>query len=211
MTVKNYSHTMVLSSVGEHLGSEFELLGAKVESVIKRALKKLSKWLRTHSVREIGKNLKITQKALKKRFFITFNDKGDMPYINIWFGLLNVSAHEAGKPNQNRSGTRVKSYQFDGAFIQKIYGGDQKVYIRASRNREFNHATVAQRPGRVNRYPDRKFLAKNSDRFPVQVVGIKIEDEARKILERYESRINSRYEKILEQELNFALNIESRS
>lgn len=207
----DYAHVATLSADSEQLTQDLELLGKRCEVAVQRAIKKLARWLRTHSLREIGRELKITQKVLKKRFRIDENSKGDSPYINIWFGLLNVGAHEVGKARQNRAGTRVRGRQFDGAFVKKIYGSEEKVYIRARRNRRAGHATVAQRPGRNNRYPNRAFLAEEGGRFPVQVVGVEIEEVATEILERYEQRINARYQELLQQEVNYALNVESRT
>lgn len=45
-------------------------------------------------------------------------------------------------------------------------------------------------------------------RFPVQAVGVSIEDEASQILLRLEQQVNKRFGEILKQELNYAINIE---
>lgn len=216
-----YAHVATLAAESEQLTQDLELLGSRVEVAVNRALKKLARWLRTHAMREIGRELKITQKALKKRFVIKHNSKGKDPYINIWFGLLNVAAHEVGTARQNAAGARVAGRQFDGAFVKKIYGSEEKVYIRTRRNRREGHATISQRPWRTDsgsHYGGHRFLdyggandTSNRGRFPVQVVGIEIEEVARDILERYELRINARYQQLLQQEVNYALYVESRS
>ncbi|MCV6588219.1 MAG: phage tail protein [Marinobacterium sp.] len=174
-------------------------LEKQVGKAVDRSVKKVARWLRTHSVREISKELGIVQKALRRRYRVSDTGKGDERRVYIWIGLLAIAAHDAGKVSQEPGGARVRGRQFDSAFKQRIYDSEEKVYIRASANRRRGHATVT----------DNSVRADYGDRFPVQVVGIEIEEVGRDVLERYERRLDHQYRHILEQELNYALNVES--
>ena len=202
-----YSMELQLSAVSADLQRDMQALEDRVGKVVNRAVKKLTQWLRTHSVREISQEIGITQKALKKRFIIERVSVNGQERVRIWVGLMNVAVHDLGKVTRATAGAKVGGAVYEGAFLKKIYGSQEKVYIRTARNRSAGHATVADRTGRVNKNPDRPFLDKSGGRFPVQVVGEEIEDVSRKILERYELRLNARFQTILKQELNYALRV----
>lgn len=193
---------MQLTVVSEQLANDLKKLGDKVEVAVSRALLKTERWLRTHSMREIGKELNIAQGAIKYRFKIELRNST----ITLWFGLLNVAAHNIGKPTQNRAGVRVRGRQFDSAFYRPVYGSTPKVYIRARRNQRLGYETyTADGKHRQNRFYNHAFMADNEGRFPLQVLGVEIESTALEVLQRYEHRINARYEEILAQEVNYAL------
>jgi len=201
-----------IGQVNEDLAGHLIGLEGKVEVAVDRAIKKTARWLRTHSAREIGKELNIKQAAIKQRFRFTDTGKGFGRKATVWVGLLAIAAHEAGATSKNKAGVRVRGRQFDSAFKQKIYGSEEKVYIRASANRKRGHATVTEGGRDYAKYSRPKaawFKAEYRDRFPVQVIGIEIEEIGREVLERYERRLNDRYRVILDQELNYVLNVES--
>jgi hypothetical protein len=200
------------------LTSHLQGLDLPIEKAINRAMNKVARWLRTHSVREIGKELKIKQSIIRNRYRFSKSGKGGSQQINIWVGLLAVAAHQAGPAAQNSAGTKVKGRQFDSAFKAKIYNSDERVFIRSAANMRQGHVTLGdptqkqkrqqRNAGHKRKGLSRDLPAKLRGRFPVEVVGIDIEDIGQDILERYEGRINRQYGKILEQELNFALNVE---
>ena len=197
--------TLNFDDATQDMTQHLDGVSRKIEKAVHRAVKKTANWLRTHSVRDLGKELNIKQAPLKNRFVVGTNPKEPGKAV-IWIGLLAIAAHNVGKPSQNASGVRVGKHQFDGAFFRRIYGDEEKVYIRASRNRIEQHAAV-----RENRTVKYRSLSdpKLKGRFPVQVVGVDIAEKADKVIQRYESRLNQRYSQILEQELNFALRIET--
>ncbi|HBC3581856.1 TPA: hypothetical protein KDZ67_002924 [Vibrio parahaemolyticus] len=193
-----------LSNDAALIADEFAGMEKQVAKAIERALKKTGRWLRTYTLRRLSKELGIKQAALKNRFILAY-DK-EKKTVNLWVGLLAISAENLGGVRQNAAGTKAGSHQFDGAFYTKIYGDDERVYIRASRNRVMQHDVVHQSrkpaPYRPIRDPDL------IGRFPVQAVGISIEDEASQILLRLEQQVNKRFGEILKQELNYAINVE---
>ncbi|WP_036230130.1 hypothetical protein [Marinobacterium jannaschii] len=198
-----------IGEINQQLTVGLQDLRAQVEKAIGRAITKVGRWLRTHSVREIGRVLQIKQSVLRRRFRFHETGKGSAKQLSIWVGLLTVAAHDAGRAVQNAAGVAVRGRQFDSAFIQRIYSSDERVFIRASRNRKLQHATAGGRDSWKYRPKSPSFLAQYGDRFPVQVVGVEIESVARPILERYEQRVNARYREILEQELEYAIKHET--
>lgn len=201
-----------LSADTRELTAHLQEVDGRVAKAVKRAVKKTMTWLRTHSAREIGRELNIKQKPLKQRFVVSQKDRAGTRYVNLWVGLLAIAAHDTGRARQSAAGVSVRGRQFGSAFLQRIYGSEEKVYIRASANRLRGHTTTSKTGRDWSRYsrPKSNFIdAEYGDRFPVQVVGINVEEVGRDVLERYERRINARYREILEQELNYALHVES--
>ena len=214
-----------LESANKDLAGHLLGLEVELEKAINRAIQKLGAWLRTHSVREISKELNIKQMVIKRRYrFSKIGGKNGQPMqLKIWVGLLAIAAHEAGAVthNRNSAGAKVRGRQFDSAFKARIYGSEEKMYIRAAANRRHGHTTVTEggrdwsgrrRPKHLKGEGIRraKFEAEQgSSRFPVQVIGIDISEIGLDVLQRYESRLNSRYRELLDQELNYALNVET--
>lgn len=192
-----------LTVVSEQLTKDLLSIGKKIDVAVSRAIKKTERWLRTHSSREIGAELNITQKAIKHRYKI--DQRGSE--ISLWFGLLNVAAHDVGKPSQNKSGVRVRGRQYTSAFYRSVYGVQEKVYIRAKRNMRLSYETyTADGKHRKNRSDTASgFMVDKGGRFPLQVLGVEIGATALRVLKQYEARINVRYEEILAQEVNYIL------
>ena len=120
-----------LSEEIKALTEDLKGVRAKIDKAVARAMKKTHRWLKTHSSREIGKELGIKQGTLKRRFEIDQYHKNGVSYLSLWVGLMPVAAHEMGrKPRQNRRGVRAGGRQFDGAFYKAVYGEEKKVWIR---------------------------------------------------------------------------------
>lgn len=95
-----------------------------------RAFRKLLKWYRGQVASYATKELGISRKAFKSRWFL------DNSNFTLWMGLNPVSAHLVGKAKQNRTGVRVSKYDFDGAFIAKMnYGNSLLVMRRVGKQR----------------------------------------------------------------------------
>jgi len=179
-------------------------IDGKVAKAVHRATKKAAQWLVTHSIREMAKELGIKQAPLKERFIVDSQKSN----VHIWVGLLEIGAHHIANPQQNSAGVKVGKEQYDGAFYKTVYGSEGRVYIRAKRNRAFKHSVVRQRR-RLYPHYDHSFMTENKGRFPVQTIGISIEEVGEEVLGRYERRLNKRYKEILEQELHYALKVET--
>ena len=203
-----------VGEITHQLTQDLQGLESKVAIAVKRAIKKVGTWLRTHSVREIGKALKIKQSIIRNRYHFKQRGKGNTEKLDIWVGLLAVAAHHAGKGVQGRTGTRIAGRQYKSAFIAKIYGSEERVFIRSAANKREGHFTLGDKAQKEKRRlrdarSARHLPAGLKGRFPVEVIGIDISEVGLEVLERYEKRLNKRYGEILQQELNYALNIEN--
>lgn len=189
----------------EELTRDLDGFEKQVELAVRRALKKIGKWLRTHTMRQLGKEMGIKQASIKNRFILSYDKKTNT--VSLWVGLLAIAAEDLGNASQNAAGVRVGKRQYDGAFFTSIYDEERYVYIRARRNRVMQHDVVRQdrkaAKYRAIRDPQLK------GRFPVQRVGVAIQEQAHRIILILERQINRRFGELLKQELNYAINIES--
>ncbi|MEM5529553.1 hypothetical protein WN093_12070 [Gammaproteobacteria bacterium AS21] len=198
-----------LDDITKELTEHIQGLDSKVNKAVKRALKKVGTWLRTHSMREIGKELQINLSALRKRYRLSTTNKNHNNELKLWVGLLSIAAHDAGKALKNKAGTKVRGHQFDSAFKAKIYNNEERVFIRSAANKKQQHTTVGSKGKKKRSRHKQDLPASISSRFPVEVVGIDVQEIGLDVLERYEKRINKRYGELLTQELHFALNVEN--
>ena len=195
------------ASANINVAQALQLISAQIEATPKqlalaadRALKKTCKWATFHMTRELSQVTGIVGKALKLRFSMK---KVGTSYI-LWVGTKPIVAELAGSARMNARGVRVRSHQFDSAFIASMYGQDNAVWIRAKKNREYGYQTTAlKRKPNPNRLP-----AHLQGRFPVQHLAISIADEAAELMKRFEPRIEAEFQKKLKQELNYAANVE---
>ncbi|MGI2933244.1 hypothetical protein [Vibrio fluvialis] len=193
-----------LSNEAALLSEEFAGLETQVARAVDRALKKTGRWLQTQTKRHLGKTLGIRQAALNRRFILDYDPSTQT--VSLWIGLLAIDATQLGAVSQNAAGTRAGRRQFDGAFYRRVYGDTPSVYIRAQRNRVMQHDVVRQNraPAAYRPVRDPKLVG----RFPLQVVGVAIEDETTRFLITLERQANRRFGELLKQELNYAINIE---
>jgi hypothetical protein len=191
-----------LSSIAFQVKQQLKTLDNVVDIALSRAITKTARWLAYHSARELKVALKLKNtKRIRDRIKI-FTDKS-FGSTSIWFGLAPIEIEAAGQPRQNSFGVRVGGRQYDGAFYTTIYGDKPFVYIRASRNQREGH-TVYRRHHQgynPNSIRDEELMG----RFPVQRLGLDIEEPATYILESFERRTNERFLVLFDQELNFEL------
>jgi len=192
-----------LGSVTQQAKQKLQILDDVVDIALKRAVLKLTRWLAYHSAKELKVALELKNlKRIKDRVKI-FTD-ANRGRTSIWFGLAPMEVEAAGNPRQNKDGVRVGGKQYDGAFFTSIYGNTPFVYIRASRNKREGHTVYRKHKQQSNPRPIRD--AELKGRFPVQRIGLEIEEPATYILESFERRANERFLVLFDQELNFELN-----
>jgi len=153
----------------------------QIQKAINRALRKTTKWLETHSKRELARELQLPIRVLSVRFRHTFYLKGGERAAQVWFGLDPVQVRHIGKARQNKRGTRVGKHQFDGAFVATMKSGHENVFKR-----------------------------KTKERLPIEVIRLPIDEQAEPVFERYYKRATVRFTELLQQELNFILNHEGK-
>jgi len=171
-----------LSSVGDDVKSTFALQEAKVTIAVKRAIRKVSRWLAVQSKKSTAQTLRITQKSIKTRF--NLDVKGDKAYL--WIGLQPLDVERFGKPRQTKQGVSVKEHFLRGAFVSNVYGKTH-VWRRLSSKHQPNH--------------------KGKGRFPLVKQTIEIAPQVLEAVNKIESQLNERYQTILQQELNYEFNV----
>ncbi|EJG1615098.1 hypothetical protein CFE14_RS15805 [Vibrio parahaemolyticus] len=178
----------------------------QLQKATDRAIKKTMRWAGRIVARELGQTLGVAQKALKSRVSVSTVGKGADQVHILWLGVAALAADKAGKARQTKRGVTVRGRRFDSAFVADIYNGEPNVWIRTAKNRERNHTTLSRRRKAATSSPDPKLRG----RFPVQRVGIEVEDPAVEIFNRLQRRVEDRFKTVLDQELNYAVNHEKQ-
>lgn len=98
-----------------------------------RALRKTALWLRTHSSREISRELRITQSPIRHRYQI--HSRSTAREVKLWVGLRPIGVHYLGTPKQTPTGVAVGHRQYDDAFISPMRSTQRLVFRRKGRER----------------------------------------------------------------------------
>lgn len=105
----------------------------QLEKAAQRAMTKAARWLRTHSVRELGQELGIKQEPLRKRFRVyPQRSKGE---VRFWVGLDPIGVYRLGKPKATSQGVKVNSKEYEGAFISPMKSDQPLVFKRRGKER----------------------------------------------------------------------------
>lgn len=105
----------------------------KLDIAAARALRKTAQWLRTHSTREIARELRITQSPVRHRYII--NTRSTANEVKLWVGLNPISVHYLGTPQQTPTGVKVEHRAYDDAFISPMKTRHRLVWRRKGRER----------------------------------------------------------------------------
>lgn len=191
-----------LSDAAFQAKKQFAGLESSVDRALTRATRKTARWLAVHSARELKTALHLKNaKRLKDRIKIFVNQNGSS--TTIFFGLAPIEVEAAGKPRNNSRGVSVGGRQYDGAFYRVVYGSKPYVWIRTKRNQREKHTVY--RSSKQHSNPNSIRDSDLSGRFPVQRIGLEIEEPAIQVIERLEARTNERFLVIFDQELNYEL------
>nr|VFJ67584.1 MAG: hypothetical protein BECKFW1821B_GA0114236_11327 [Candidatus Kentron sp. FW] len=195
--------TLSLDPVVEELTVGLDRLSRKIQTAIKRAVRKLILWVRRQMLQQASRMTGVPQKEIVRHRRIHLDIKGMEG--TVWLGTSPLPLHLAGRVNWSpvSAGATVAGRQYAGAFYRNVYGGGPKVWIRSNRNLQEGHPTYHGK----RRY--RPFShALSHGRFPVELLGTEMDELEDEIARRLERRAKIRFREILEQELNYALNHE---
>lgn len=174
--------------------------GQQVAVARTRAIRETLKSVRTKIKKEAAKVLKVPQKALTPRMFISKIKNGDAKG-KLWAGTWWISPYVIGKPRQSKTGvTGVRGRRYRGAFLKKIYGEQENIWIRQG-SKHFD----------IRLYPAGKRKPVSNKRFPVVKAAIPIEEAMGKTFDRNENEIRQDFYKKLRREINYALKIEGKT
>lgn len=180
--------------------------GQQVAVARTRAIRETLKSVRTKIKKEAAKVLKVPQKALTPRMFISKLKNGEAKG-KLWAGTWYISPYAIGKPSQGKTGvTGVRGRRYRGAFLKKIYGGQENIWIRRSSKR-FDANLY---PGRRGKAGSNSLPAGLRGRFPVVKAAIPIEEAMGKTFDRNENEIRQDFYRKLRREINYALHIEGK-
>lgn len=98
-----------------------------------RALRKTAQWLRTHSSREIARELRIAQNPIRHRYNVY--SQSTAKEVKLWIGLQPLSVHYLGTPKQTATGVKVGHREYDDAFISPMKTSHRLVFRRKGRER----------------------------------------------------------------------------
>jgi hypothetical protein len=115
------------------LPGALELAQRELDKAADRALRKTAQWLRTHSAREIGRELSIPNTPIKHRFSV-YPIRGARE-VKLWIGINPLSVHYLGDPRQTPTGVRVRRRDYEGAFISPMKSSAKLVWRRKGRER----------------------------------------------------------------------------
>ncbi len=111
--------------------NKFEAFEDELPKVVQRAATLTNRWLRTVTMAELGYELHIDNKALSSRFR-TYKNGG---ISKLWIGVNEIGVHRTGNPVQNKSGVRVGSEFYEGAFISSMQSDQPLVFRRTGKGR----------------------------------------------------------------------------
>jgi len=170
---------------------------------IKRAVRKTLQWLQREMLRELARASGISPAVLKKYRRVAI--KAGEQQGTVWAGLNPLPAHEAGKVSWSpgSAGATAGGEFYEGAFYRSVYGTGAKVWVRTRRNASAGNPIYHGR-GRYKPFSGQV----SRGRFPVELVGMQMEQYSSEIADRIQEGARARFETILRQELNYVINHE---
>ncbi len=192
-----------LDNTVDDLIGQFDHAPEKVSQAIARSLRKLSRFAERRVLRELARRQNITQKVLKSlgRVRVSLYKPGDRAGQNysliIWIGALDIPAHYLGKPIQTKSGVRTGRRFWDGAFLMRP--------VNATHSMVFERKETWQHKFQRSKKSGRMMWMG----LPLEKKEVPIWSTASTVLQKLEPVLLDRFTTLMEQELNYAFNIES--
>ena len=176
----------------------------KVSKATKRALSKLAKFAERNVLREVSRQVGVTAKLIKELGRVraslkkaTNRDTGAYELV-VWLGIFDIPAHKLGTPRQTRAGVRTGKHFWQGAFLfQPLNAPKAMVFKRAA-----NWKHKQQRSRKSGRL---MWIG-----LPIEKQSLPIYQQAETALANMEPLLLERFSTLLQQELNYAFNIEPR-
>lgn len=184
----------------DRLRSLLEAWPVEADRATKRALRKLTTWIRGRVLREVAKAAEVTQKTFRLllRFRVTQKDT----WLSVWVGTNDIAAHHLGHVRWTRkmAGARAGRRLFAGAWSWPV-GKAVKT-----------DGLVMRRTGERGRIPTRPLQNQGArggqplERIDKETVAIHAAVQA--AINGLRGEIEERFETLMRQELNYALNVE---
>ncbi|WP_419835367.1 hypothetical protein [Endozoicomonas atrinae] len=190
-----------LDSTVDDLIGQFDHAPEKVSKAIARSLRKLSRFAERRILRELARQQSISQKVLKSlgRVRVSLYQPGDRAGQNyslvIWIGALDIPAHYLGKPVQTKRGVRTGRRFWEGAFLMQPVNATHPMVFE--RKEEWRHKFQrSKKSGRM------MWMG-----LPLEKKEVPIWNTASTVLQQLEPVLLDRFTTLMEQELNYELNV----
>ncbi len=190
-----------LDSTVDDLIGQFDHAPEKVSKAIARSLRKLSRFAERRILRELARQQSISQKVLKSlgRVRVSLYQPGDRAGQNysliIWIGALDIPAHYLGKPVQTKRGVRTGRRFWEGAFLMRP--------INATHSMVFERKHTWQHKFQRSKKSGRMMWMG----LPLEKKEVPIWNTASTVLQKLEPVLLDRFTTLMEQELNYELNV----
>ena len=173
----------------------------KVSKVTERALRKLSKFAERKTLQALSRQVNVSQKLIKDlgRVRATLAKTGNRQdyELVVWLGIFDIGAHKLGKPQPTNKGVKTGKFFWDGAFtFQPMNSPHEMVFKRrADWVHKFKRSRASGRMMWIG--------------LPIEKQTLPIYQEAAAALENIQPLLLDRFTVLMQQELNYAFNVES--
>lgn len=194
--------TLQTSAADQRAFKQFSALLPKAAAAAhRRAINKTLRWLATYIGRAVSRKERIAVAAVRQRlraFPVNASGQG-----KLWFGINPIDSSRIGRSRQSKAGVSVAGRRYQGAFLKKVYGSKEDIWIRTASKHfkasDYPNSDVSAGGGRRTGW-----IAENDSRFPLAKAKVALED-IRPLFHEWIRRADKRLLEILEQELNFEL------
>ncbi len=192
-----------LDEMLDELTRDFVGSPRKVNTAIKRSLRKLSRFAERRTLRELSRQQGITQKLLKElsRVKVSIYQPGERVgqgySLAIWVGVRDIPAHYLGKTIQTPSGVQTGRHHWFGAFLMQPVNASEPMVFK--RKEHWRHKLQrSKRSGRL------MWMG-----LPLEKQTLPMYLAADRTIRRLQPLLLERFSILLQQELNYVFNIES--
>lgn len=186
----------------DRLRSLLEAWPVEADRATKRALRKLTTWIRGRVLREVAKAAEVTQKTFRLllRFRVTQKDT----WLSVWVGTNDIAAHHLGHVRWTRkmAGARAGRRLFTGT-----WSWPEGEAVKTA-------GLVMRRTGATGRVPTNPIPNRGARRNPpkplerIDKETVAIHAAVQAAINGLRGEIEERFETLMRQELNYALNVE---
>lgn len=187
----------------ERVVDQFAATERQVRLAKTRALRRTASWLRKQVLGRAAKDLRIPLRSLAGRSYVSKIGQGD-DEITLTIGTLPVNAAKIGNPAQTARGARAGRRTYPGAFVQKIYFAEERVWIRKG-SKHYNPASYPTQGRKSRTYAP--MPGQLLGRFPVVQAAVPINDVVEQVAESHEAVVSTQFLHNLERELNYEVNV----
>ena len=175
--------------------AHLDVLSRPVQQASRRALRKLLLFLQRQVMTQMAQQTGLKAATLTQYQRIHMQLQGMEGQL--WLGLNPLPLHEVGKVSwtPTAAGATVAGHLYTGSFYRAIHGPQRKVWVRTSRNRRLGHTT----------YHRSSIRTSQGGHAALSLLGKPLHDVQAVLDARLSQQAQQRFQTLLEQEINYAL------